>query len=110
EIVKRQNDAAPAVAEINFSIQAAPLPDVPLVTDVAENGAGIGLTNLRALLSNDAAPAVDATLAPSGHLQKGAHAQDGGAALTLDPNMVLTSLNDDGSVGAPLVFPDRGQG
>jgi hypothetical protein len=104
EIVKRQNDdAAPAVAQINFSIQAAPLPDVPPVTNVTETGAGIGLSNPPAFPSTDTA----AALAPSGHRQDGTPAES--SAMTSDATLMLTARDEDGSVGAPLPFPD-GQG
>jgi hypothetical protein len=105
EIVKRQNDdAAPAVAQINFSIQAAPPLNVPLVTTVTETGAGIGLSNPRTFPSTDTA----AALAPSGHLRDGTPADS--SAVTSDGTSMLTARDDDGSVGAPLLFPDGGQG
>jgi hypothetical protein len=105
EIVKRQNDdAAPAVAQINFSIQAAPLLNVPPVTNVTETGAGIGLSNPPTFPSADTA----AALAPSGHRQDGTPADV--SAVTSDGTSMRTARDDDGSVGAPLLFPDGGQG
>jgi hypothetical protein len=105
EILKRQNeDAAPAVAQINFAIQAAPLPDVPPVTNVTETGAGIGLSTPPAFRSTDTA----AALAPGGHRQDGTPADS--SAVTFEGTLMRSARDDDGSVGAPPLFPDGGQG
>jgi hypothetical protein len=49
-----------------------------------------------------------AALARSSHPQDGTPAES--SAVTSDGTLMLTARDDDGSVGAPLLFPDLRQG
>jgi len=109
EIVKRQNDdptdVASAVAQMTFSIQAAPQLNVgPLVTATADTGAGTSLSSARTFPSMDTATA----LALSRNVQGDTLAEY--SAVTPDTGSGLSAPDADGSAGAPLVFPDRGEG